>query len=134
MHLTPVTAHLICLGLVVADLVARTYRLQWLAFGVGSRLTFSESLRINAFDIQSAAYTGEQWLYKLDPQGTNIGDMTAVNGRKRSIIERTYGRTRGLVSSTGIEPLALASSKRSRTVCMKTCSCEGAIASCRSSP
>ena len=49
MHFTPLTAHLICLGLVVADLVARTYRLQWLAFGVGSRLTFSESLRINAF-------------------------------------------------------------------------------------
>ena len=49
MHLSPLAAHAICLALVIADLVARTYRLQWLTLGVGSRLTFSESLRINAF-------------------------------------------------------------------------------------
>ena len=49
MHLSAPVAHAICLALVIADLVARTYRLQWLTIGVGSRLTFSESLRINAF-------------------------------------------------------------------------------------
>ena len=49
LHLSAPVAHAICLALVVADLVARTYRLQWLTIGVGSRLTFSESLRINAF-------------------------------------------------------------------------------------
>ncbi len=49
MHLSTPVAHAICLLLVIADLVARTYRLQWLTVGVGSRLTFSESLRINAF-------------------------------------------------------------------------------------
>ncbi|MBP2648117.1 MAG: Lysylphosphatidylglycerol synthase region [Gemmatimonadetes bacterium] len=49
MQLSVPVAHAICLALVAADLVARTYRLQWLALGVGSRLTFAESLRINAF-------------------------------------------------------------------------------------
>jgi uncharacterized membrane protein YbhN (UPF0104 family) len=48
-HLSPVAAHVTCFALVVLDLVARTYRLQWLTLGVGSRLTFMESLRINAF-------------------------------------------------------------------------------------
>lgn len=46
------------------------------------------SLRINAFDVGKARYTGQQWLYKLDPQGTNIGDMTAVNDHQFLVIER----------------------------------------------
>ncbi|MGM9490826.1 esterase-like activity of phytase family protein [Ideonella sp. YS5] len=53
----------------------------------------ARSLRINAFDIRSAAYTGEQWLYKLDPQGTNIGDMTAVNDHQFLVIERNGTET-----------------------------------------
>lgn len=46
------------------------------------------SLRINRFDIRTGAYTGQQWLYKLEPQGTNIGDMTAVNEHQFLVIER----------------------------------------------
>ncbi len=51
------------------------------------------SLRINAFDIDGAAYTGQQWLYKLEPQGTNIGDMTAVNDHQFLVIERNGTET-----------------------------------------
>ncbi|MBT9598515.1 MAG: esterase-like activity of phytase family protein [Vitreoscilla sp.] len=46
------------------------------------------SLRINAVDVSSASYTGAQWLYKLEPQGTNIGDMTLVNDHQFLVIER----------------------------------------------
>jgi hypothetical protein len=46
------------------------------------------SLRINAFDIASESYTGAQWLYKLDPLGTNIGELTAVNDTQFIVIER----------------------------------------------
>jgi hypothetical protein len=51
------------------------------------------SLRINRFDIGTAAYTGQQWLYKLEPQGTNIGDMTAVNEHQFLVIERNGTET-----------------------------------------
>lgn len=51
------------------------------------------SLRINAFDIDRAAYTGQQWLYKLESQGTNIGDMTAVNDHQFLVIERNGTET-----------------------------------------
>lgn len=53
----------------------------------------ARSLRINAFDVQAAAYTGEQWLYRLDPAGTNIGDMTAVNDHQFLVIERNGTET-----------------------------------------
>jgi hypothetical protein len=46
------------------------------------------SLRINAFDIATESYTGAQWLYKLDPQGTNIGELTTVNDTQFIVIER----------------------------------------------
>ncbi len=46
------------------------------------------SLRINEFDIDSESYTGTRWMYKLDPGGTNIGDMTAVNAHQFIVIER----------------------------------------------
>lgn len=46
------------------------------------------SLRINAFSVDSESYTGQQWLYKLDAAGTNIGDMTAVNDHQFLVIER----------------------------------------------
>ncbi len=48
----------------------------------------AKTLRINAFDINTEAYTGQQWNYKLDTAGTNIGDMTAINDHEFLIIER----------------------------------------------
>lgn len=51
------------------------------------------SLRINRFHIGRSAYTGEQWLYKLEPQGTNIGDMTLVDERSFLVIERNGTET-----------------------------------------
>lgn len=47
-----------------------------------------KSLRINAFSVDTEQYTGQQWLYKLDAAGTNIGDMTAVNEHQFLVIER----------------------------------------------
>jgi hypothetical protein len=49
------------------------------------------TLRINAFDINTEAYTGQQWKYKLDALGTNIGDMTAINEHEFLVIERNGG-------------------------------------------
>lgn len=48
----------------------------------------AKTLRINAFDVTTEAYTGQQWKYKLDTAGTNIGDMTAINDHEFLIIER----------------------------------------------
>jgi hypothetical protein len=48
----------------------------------------AKTLRINAFDINTEAYTGQQWNYKLDGAGTNIGDMTAINDHQFLVIER----------------------------------------------
>ncbi len=48
----------------------------------------AKTLRINAFDVNTEAYTGDQWKYKLDVLGTNIGDMTAINDHEFLIIER----------------------------------------------
>lgn len=46
------------------------------------------SLRINEFNINTESYTGVQWQYKLDPLGTAIGDMTAINDHEFIVIER----------------------------------------------
>ena len=51
------------------------------------------SLRIDAFDVEASAYTGQRWLYRLEPQGTNIGDMTAVNDHQFLVIERNGTET-----------------------------------------
>lgn len=48
----------------------------------------AKTLRINAFNVDTEAYTGQQWNYKLDAAGTNIGDMTAINDHEFLIIER----------------------------------------------
>ncbi|WP_457326555.1 esterase-like activity of phytase family protein, partial [Roseateles sp. P5_E11] len=48
----------------------------------------AKTLRINAFDVNAESYTGQQWNYKLDGAGTNIGDMTAINDHEFLIIER----------------------------------------------
>jgi hypothetical protein len=38
--------------------------------------------------VNTEAYTGQQWHYKLDAAGTNIGDMTAINDHEFLVIER----------------------------------------------
>lgn len=41
--------------------------------------TVFKNLRISKFDTKTRSYTGDTWIYQLEPQGTNIGDMTAIN-------------------------------------------------------
>jgi hypothetical protein len=48
-------------------------------------------LRINEFDIGSESYTANHWLYQLEANGTNIGDMTAINDHQFIVIERNGG-------------------------------------------
>lgn len=48
----------------------------------------AKSLRIDEFSIKSEKYTGKNFLYQLDANGTNIGDMTAVNDHQFVVIER----------------------------------------------
>lgn len=49
MILTPLEAHSACLALVLADLVARTVRVQVLAKGVGDHLSLRQSFVVNCF-------------------------------------------------------------------------------------
>ena len=60
----------------------------------------AKMLRIDEFDLASEAYTGVQFFYPLDPNGTNIGDMTAVDDHRFIVIERN-GAT---ATSTGTAP------------------------------
>ena len=53
------------------------------------------TLRINAFNVDTEAYTGQQWRYKLDAAGTNIGDMTAINDHEFLVIERNGATATG---------------------------------------
>lgn len=55
----------------------------------------AKTLRINAFDVNTEAYTGQQWKYKLDAAGTNIGDMTAINDHEFLVIERNGATATG---------------------------------------
>lgn len=48
----------------------------------------AKTLRINEFNIDSNAYSSSSWVYKLDANGTNIGDMTAINDHEFIVIER----------------------------------------------
>jgi hypothetical protein len=50
--------------------------------------TVGKNLRIDEFDVDARAYTGKNWLYVLEPEGTNIGDMTAINDHEFLVIER----------------------------------------------
>ena len=50
--------------------------------------TINKNLRIDAFDIKRKHYNGNNWLYPLDANGTNIGDMTAVNDHQFLVLER----------------------------------------------
>jgi hypothetical protein len=47
-----------------------------------------KTLRIDEFDIPSEQYTGRQFIYKLDANGTNIGDMVAVDDQRFVVLER----------------------------------------------
>jgi hypothetical protein len=51
----------------------------------------ARSLRISEFDLESERYTGLTLLYRLEPEGTNIGDFTAVNDHQFLVIERNGG-------------------------------------------
>lgn len=46
------------------------------------------TLRIHEFDVDGFRYTGRTFAYRLDPDGTNIGDMTAVNDHEFLVLER----------------------------------------------
>ncbi|OYU68321.1 MAG: PEP-CTERM sorting domain-containing protein, partial [Burkholderiales bacterium PBB5] len=48
-------------------------------------------LLIQEFDLASETFTGATFSYKLDPLGTNIGDMTAINDHEFLVIERNGG-------------------------------------------
>ncbi|MBC7938337.1 MAG: esterase-like activity of phytase family protein, partial [Chitinophagaceae bacterium] len=48
----------------------------------------ARTLRINEFNVDTERYTGAQWVYQLEPAGTAIGDMTAINDHEFLVIER----------------------------------------------
>jgi hypothetical protein len=48
----------------------------------------AKMLRIDEFDIAAERYTGRRFFYRLDPAGTNIGDMVAVDDQRFVVIER----------------------------------------------
>jgi hypothetical protein len=50
--------------------------------------TTAKNLRISKFDTRAQRYTGDTWIYTLEPQGTNTGDMTAINDHQFLVIER----------------------------------------------
>jgi uncharacterized membrane protein YbhN (UPF0104 family) len=54
---TPATAHVLCLALVAIDLVARAWRIQWLAQGLGHRMSLKDSFIVNAFGDAACALT-----------------------------------------------------------------------------
>jgi hypothetical protein len=51
----------------------------------------AKSLRINEFSIDSESYTGLDYLYQLEGDGTAIGDMTAIDDHRFLVIERNGG-------------------------------------------
>ncbi|HET6836507.1 MAG TPA: lysylphosphatidylglycerol synthase transmembrane domain-containing protein [Gemmatimonadales bacterium] len=55
--MTPVEAHLICIGLVAADLIARAWRIQWIVQGLGHRMTTKDTFILNAFGDAACALT-----------------------------------------------------------------------------
>ena len=60
----------------------------------------TKTLRINEFNIDTESYTGNSWRYKLENDGTNIGDMTAINNTEFLVIERN-GNTATNPGATG---------------------------------
>lgn len=48
----------------------------------------AKTRRINEFDLAKESYTSRSYVYPLDPNGTNIGDMVAVDDRRFVVLER----------------------------------------------
>lgn len=57
MTLLPLEAHLLCVALVLVDLVARTWRIQWIVHGLGHPLGFRDAFVLNAFGDAACALT-----------------------------------------------------------------------------
>jgi hypothetical protein len=57
--------------------------------------TVDKNLRIDEFDIKTRSYTRNNWLYRLEADGTNIGDMTAINDQQFLVIERNGATATG---------------------------------------
>jgi uncharacterized membrane protein YbhN (UPF0104 family) len=55
--MSPVTAHAICLGLVVLDFLVRGWRIQWIMQGLGSPLPLRDAFVVNAFGDAANALT-----------------------------------------------------------------------------
>ena len=55
--MTYLEAHLICVGLVAADLLARAWRIQWIVRGLGHRMTVKDAIVLNAFGDAACALT-----------------------------------------------------------------------------
>jgi uncharacterized membrane protein YbhN (UPF0104 family) len=55
--MTPLEAHLICISLVAADLIARVWRIQWIVQGLGHRMTAKDTFILNAFGDAACALT-----------------------------------------------------------------------------
>ena len=57
--------------------------------------TLNKNLRIDEFDIRAERYSGRNWIYALAADGTNIGDMTAVNDHQFLVLERNGATATG---------------------------------------
>jgi uncharacterized membrane protein YbhN (UPF0104 family) len=55
--MTLLQAHLVCLGLVAADLLARAWRIQWIIRGLGHPISLWDSFVLNAFGDAACALT-----------------------------------------------------------------------------
>jgi len=55
--MTPVQAHLVCVALVAADLLARAWRIQWIVQGLGQPISLWDSFVLNAFGDAASAVT-----------------------------------------------------------------------------
>ena len=55
--MTALEAHLICVGLVAADLLARAWRIQWIIQGLGYPLSVKDAFILNAFGDAACALT-----------------------------------------------------------------------------
>lgn len=55
--MTPLQAHLVCIGLVAADLLVRVWRIQWIVQGLGHRMTVKDAFVLNAFGDAACALT-----------------------------------------------------------------------------
>jgi uncharacterized membrane protein YbhN (UPF0104 family) len=54
---SPLEAHLICLGLVATDLLVRAWRIQWIVRGLGHGMSVKEAFVLNAFGDAACALT-----------------------------------------------------------------------------